>query len=74
MDEDDICYECSGYGNDYFINDDGELECFCPYCEIYRRKMEDEPQFSAVRKNDYCSMGAKKEVLKDEFHQHNEVT
>lgn len=28
----DICYECSGYGDDYFINDDGELECRCPTC------------------------------------------
>lgn len=31
-DEYDTCYECSGYGDDYFINDDGELECYCPYC------------------------------------------
>lgn len=28
----DYCYECSGYGNDYFLNDDGELECYCPDC------------------------------------------
>lgn len=38
MNEDDfysdiyICYECTGYGNDYFINDDGELESYCQYC------------------------------------------
>lgn len=31
-DDDDYCYECSGYGNDYFINEDGELECYCPQC------------------------------------------
>ena len=31
-DYDDTCYECSGYGDDYFINDKGELECYCPYC------------------------------------------
>lgn len=30
--DDDYCWECSGYGDDYFINDDGELECYCPYC------------------------------------------
>ena len=30
--EDDHCYECTGYGDDYFINDDGELECKCPSC------------------------------------------
>ena len=38
MYEDDIwreyerCYECSGYGDDYFINDEGELESACPKC------------------------------------------
>lgn len=33
-DDYDYCYECSGYGDDYFINDDGELECYCPYCSM----------------------------------------
>lgn len=28
----DICYECQGYGDDYFINEDGELECACYDC------------------------------------------
>ena len=28
----DVCYECQGYGDDWFINDKGELESFCPYC------------------------------------------
>lgn len=28
----DVCYECTGYGDDYFINDDGELECYCSQC------------------------------------------
>lgn len=32
MDYDDICYECSGYGDNYFINDDGDLECRCNRC------------------------------------------
>ena len=32
MDNDEVCYECGGYGDDYFINDDGELESACPYC------------------------------------------
>lgn len=37
-DDDDIsddwdrCYECGGYGDDYFINDEDELECACPTC------------------------------------------
>lgn len=30
----DYCYECGGYGNDYFVNDDGELECLCPECPL----------------------------------------
>lgn len=28
----DRCYECGGYGDDYFINDEGELESACPTC------------------------------------------
>lgn len=30
--EEDHCYECTGYGDDYFINDEGELESACPTC------------------------------------------
>ena len=30
----DYCYECSGYGDDYYTNDDGELECRCPECPM----------------------------------------
>ena len=28
----DYCYECTGYGDDYRIDDDGELVCNCPDC------------------------------------------
>lgn len=28
----DACYECTGYGDDYFINDHGDLESACPTC------------------------------------------
>lgn len=28
----DRCYECGGYGDDYFINEEGELESACPTC------------------------------------------
>lgn len=28
----DYCYECSGYGDDYYMNEDGELVCRCPEC------------------------------------------
>lgn len=38
--DDDICYECSGLGDDYFINEDGELECYCPYCPVYLKAMD----------------------------------
>jgi hypothetical protein len=31
----DYCYECSGYGDDYFINENGELECYCPQCPFH---------------------------------------
>lgn len=31
-DDFDYCYECGGYGDDYFINDDGELESYCTHC------------------------------------------
>jgi hypothetical protein len=40
-DELDVCYECGGYGDDYFINDDGELECYCPYCYVTKMRMDD---------------------------------
>ena len=30
--DDDYCYECQGYGDDYFINEDGKLESYCTYC------------------------------------------
>ena len=29
---DDYCGECAIYGDDYFINDKGEVESFCPQC------------------------------------------
>lgn len=36
------CYECSGYGDDYFINDDGELECACPNCYVMKNRYDDD--------------------------------
>lgn len=58
----------------------GECKHFCQYAQGFAPRVENadgdcyirliysdaHPQFSAVRKNDYCSMGAKMEVLKDE--------
>ena len=31
-DEYDHCYECRGLGDDYIINDEGELESYCDRC------------------------------------------
>lgn len=28
----DHCYECTGYGDDYYVDDDGELVCACDEC------------------------------------------
>ena len=33
-DDYDRCYECRGYGDDYIINDDGELESWCDHCGL----------------------------------------
>lgn len=30
--DDDYCYECGGYGDDYSVNDDGELVSNCLDC------------------------------------------
>lgn len=31
---DDICYECTGYGDDYYLDGDGELVCACDDCPV----------------------------------------
>ena len=28
----DYCEDCIAYGDDYFTNDDGDVECRCPQC------------------------------------------
>ena len=38
----DYCYECKGYGDDYYINDDGELVCNCPECPYFEMEIEHE--------------------------------
>ena len=43
MDElDDICYECTAYGDNYYIDDKGELVCACDECWVYRSMMDEE--------------------------------
>ena len=43
MDEDKyfhICYECTSYGDDYYLDDEGELVCACPDCWVTKEKEE----------------------------------
>lgn len=37
----DPCYECRGLGDDYIINDDGELESWCDKCGVNPDRMKD---------------------------------
>ena len=30
----DYCYECGGYGDDYYMDEDGELVCRCHECPM----------------------------------------
>ncbi len=30
--DDDYCYECTGYGDDYYTDENGELICACDTC------------------------------------------
>ena len=32
MDNYDRCYECQGYGDDYYWDENGELVCACDEC------------------------------------------
>lgn len=41
-DDFDWCYECGGYGDDYFVNDEGELESACPTCPHHSNRYEDD--------------------------------
>lgn len=36
MDDDyDYCYECIGYGDNYYENEDGEMICRCFECTFF---------------------------------------
>lgn len=41
-DDDEICYECQGYDDDYSINENGELVCNCDDCPFNPSRPEDE--------------------------------
>lgn len=32
MEDDDRCYECTGYGDDYYLDDNGEWVSACDEC------------------------------------------
>lgn len=38
----DHCYECRGYGDDYYINDDGELVSACDDCHYNESNRDDD--------------------------------
>ena len=42
MTDEEICYECAGYGDDYYIDEHGDLVCYCPECLFNPFKEEDE--------------------------------
>lgn len=44
----DVCYECGGYGDDYFINEDGELECACPTCPFFNYSLSDDDYWDYI--------------------------
>lgn len=44
MDEFDICYECTAYGDDYYINSEGELVCACDECSLNPHRVREGDQ------------------------------
>ena len=40
-DDYDYCYECRGYGDDYQVDEDGELVCMCDSCPNNSNNWED---------------------------------
>ena len=38
----EYCYECSGYGNDYYTDENGELVCYCPECLLNPNRSDEE--------------------------------
>lgn len=39
--DDDYCYECRGYGDDYFVNEYGELESCCQGCPMNQLNLDE---------------------------------
>ena len=38
----DPCYECRGLGDDYIVNDEGELESWCDKCGVNPDRIKDD--------------------------------
>ena len=38
----DYCYECTGYGDDYYYNEDGELVSVCDDCPYNESNRDDD--------------------------------
>lgn len=38
----DICYECKGYGDDYYFDENGDLICYCDECPFSGYDSEDD--------------------------------
>lgn len=43
--DNDYCYECTGYGDDYSYGEDGELICNCVTCPCNPNRDEDEQNY-----------------------------
>ena len=41
-DYDDVCYECTGYGDDYHLNENGELVSSCIDCPFNPSRHNDD--------------------------------
>ena len=42
MTDEEICYECRGYGDDYYFDENGDLVCYCSECPFNPSKEEGE--------------------------------
>lgn len=38
----DACYECQGYGDDYYFDEEGNMICACDECVYNELNWEDE--------------------------------
>jgi hypothetical protein len=39
---DDICYECKGCGDDYYVDESGDLICYCIECPFFEYDLKDD--------------------------------